>query len=67
MSSLEEIKSAIRKLTLSERGQLESWMHGWTLDDWDQAIVKDLKAGRLFDLLKAVDAEIDGNRLRELP
>lgn len=35
MSSVDEIKAAIDRLSLTERAELEKWMHGWTDDAWD--------------------------------
>jgi hypothetical protein len=67
MSTVAEIKSAIDKLSLSERGELERWLHGWTDDEWDRQIAQDAAAGRLDKLLSEVDADIEAGRLRELP
>lgn len=55
MSSVEDIKSAIIRLSLSERGELERWLHGWTNDKWDDQIASDAAAGRLDRLLAEVD------------
>jgi hypothetical protein len=67
MSTVEEIKTAIEKLTLTERGRLERWLHGWTDDEWDRQISADAKNGQLDELLRQVDAEIESGNLRELP
>jgi hypothetical protein len=67
MSTVEEIKTAIEKLTLTERGKLERWLHGWTDDEWDRQISTDAKNGRLDEILRQVDAEIESGNLRELP
>jgi hypothetical protein len=67
MSTVEEIKSAIDKLPLSERGQLERWLHGWTDDDWDRQMEADARAGRFARLIDEVDEEIRAGQLRDLP
>ena len=67
MSTVEEIKSAIEKLSISERAQLERWLHGWTDDPWDEQIKVDAAAGRLDGLLAEVDKATDSGELRELP
>ena len=58
MSTVEEIKSAIDKLSLSERAQLERLLHGWEDDDWDRQIANDASAGKLHKLIAEVDREI---------
>ena len=67
MSTVQEIKAAIEKLSLSERGELERWLHGWEDDEWDRQIAADAASGKLDELLKNVDARIDNGTLRELP
>jgi hypothetical protein len=67
MFTVEEIKTAIEKLSLPERGRLERWLHGWTDDDWDRQISADAKNGHLDKILRQVDADIESGNLRELP
>jgi hypothetical protein len=67
MSTVEEIKAAIDKLSLSERARLERILHEWTDDQWDQQMTQDAVAGRLDKLISEADADIDENRLRETP
>ena len=67
VSTVEEIKAAITKLTLSERGQLERWLHGWQDDEWDRQIADDAAAGRLDKFIEEVDRDIDADQLRDLP
>jgi hypothetical protein len=67
MSTVEEIKAAIDTLSLSERGQLERMLHGWTDDEWDRQITDDASSGRLDKLIADVDAQIDADKLRDLP
>jgi hypothetical protein len=67
MSTVEEIKAAIDKLSFEERARLERILHDWADDDWDRKIAEDARAGRLDNLLADVDAEIDSNQLKDLP
>ena len=46
MSTVEEIKEAIQKLSDEQRRELESWWHP-TYDDWDLQMDSDAKAGKL--------------------
>jgi hypothetical protein len=67
MTTVREIKEAIEKLSLAERGQLERWLHGWEDDAWDRQISADASAGKLDAMLREVDRELDSDQLRELP
>jgi hypothetical protein len=67
MSSVEEIVEAIRKLSLSERGELERRLHGWEDDEWDQQMGRDIESGRLDKVLKQVRDDIQAGRLEEGP
>jgi len=64
---VEEIKSAIERLSLTERGELVRWLHGWREDAWDRQVASDAAAGRLDALIAEVDEHIDLGELRELP
>ena len=65
--SVEEIKLAIDKLSLSDRQRLERMLHGWEDDEWDQQISRDAASGKLDELLAEVDDDIDNDRLRDIP
>ena len=67
MSTVQEIREAIEKLSMDERAQLERELHGWADDKWDQQINADAQAGKLDRLLKEVDDEVDAGRLGDLP
>ncbi len=67
MSTVQEIKAAIPKLTLEERAEVARCLHGWEDDDWDEQMKRDLAAGKLDQLLKKVDADIDGGKFSESP
>ncbi len=67
MSTVEEIKSAIEKLSPKEREKLELWLHGPDDDEWDQQMKADAAAGKLDRIIAEVDAEIDAGKLRDMP
>lgn len=67
MSTVEEIKTAIEKLSLEERGELARWLHAWKDDEWDRQMVDDAAAGRLDGLLAGIDEDIRQGRLQDLP
>lgn len=67
MSTIEEIKTAIEKLSLEERAELARWLHGWADDGWDKQMCKDLNAGRLDKLIADADAAVASRQLEDLP
>lgn len=67
MTSLDDIKAAIDKLSMEERAHLARWIHGWVDDDWDRQIANDAKRGKLDRFLAEVDEAIDGNQLQDMP
>ena len=58
MSTLQEIKAAIPKLTLEERAEVARCLHQWEDDEWDQQMKLDAAEGKLKNLLKKVDSDI---------
>ena len=67
MSTLDEIKAAIDKLSLEERADLARRLYGWQDDNWDRQIANDAKSGRLDAVLAEADEEIRAGQLRDLP
>lgn len=67
MSTVEEIKQAVQKLSLEQRAEFAKWFNDWEDDDWDREIERDVKAGKLDKLLQQVDADIEAGRLTEVP
>ena len=58
MSTVQEIKAAIPKLTLEEWAEVARCLHAWVDDAWDLQIKADLASGKLAKLLARVDADI---------
>ncbi len=67
MSTVQEIKAAIPKLTLDERAEVARCLHQWEDDDWDKQMKSDLSAGKLDKVLKKVDSDIASGKFSDLP
>ena len=50
MSTVQEIESAIEKLSLEERAGLIAKLCGWSEDDWDRRMKADAAAGKFAKL-----------------
>ncbi len=58
MNSVEEIKSAVAKLSREELSAFRNWFQEYDSDAWDKEIAEDIAAGK-FDILA-------GEALRDL-
>jgi len=67
MSTVDEIKAAIEKLSEKERREIARFASGWEDDAWDRQIQQDFDTGKLDALLKEVDDDIAKGRLEEGP
>lgn len=56
--SLAEIKTAIQNLSLEERAELATWLHGWENDDWDEQMKRDIGSGKLDSVLHEIEEDI---------
>lgn len=56
MSTVEEIKTAIGRLSLEERAEITAELCGWTDDDWDRQMKSDAAAGKFSKLNREADA-----------
>lgn len=56
MNTVEEIKSAIGKLSLEARAEMLAELCGWADDDWDRQMKADAAAGKFASLNRAADA-----------
>jgi hypothetical protein len=66
MSTVEEIKSAIRRLSLPERAELVADLRGWTDDDWDRQMKTDAAAGKFASLDQEAEAAFAAGETRPL-
>ncbi len=55
MSTVEEIRTAIQKLSLEERAQIAAELCGWTDDEWDRQMRDNAAAGRFSVLNREAD------------
>jgi len=68
MSTVEEIQSAIEKLSLSERGRIAHWFNGWEDDGWDKQMAEDFGSGGRYErVADRVNDEINRGPLTDLP
>ncbi len=68
MTKVEEIRSAIEKLTPRERAELNALLQNWTEDDWDRQMAADSVAGGKLDKLhQDAQAEAQAGKLRDFP
>lgn len=67
MSTLQEIKEAIPKLTQEERAEVARFLHRWEEDDWDEQMRGDIAAGKLNTLLSEVDKNVAEGKLLDPP
>jgi hypothetical protein len=65
--SVQEIKEAVRHLSLEERAEVAACLHSWSDDEWDEKMKRDLASGKLDKILVQVDADIAKNRIRGRP
>ena len=67
MSTVQEIKDAIERLSFEQRAELAAWLHGWKDDEWDRQMKRDVANGKLDNVLREVDDDIRAGRLRDMP
>ncbi len=67
MTSVEEIKDAIRRLPATDRQRIADWFDDAREEEWDARIAADAKSGALDDILREVDRDIEAGLLRPLP
>ena len=58
MSTLTEIQQAITRLPALEQRRLARWFEEELEEAWDAQIEKDVKAGRLDDVIAQAEADI---------
>jgi hypothetical protein len=56
MSTVEEIRTAIERLSLEERAQIIAELCGWTDDDWDRQMKADAAGAKFSALNREADA-----------
>ena len=66
MSTIEEIKQAIGKLSLEDRAELLASLNDWPDDDWDRQMKVDAAAGKFTEINNKADAEFQAGKTRVL-
>lgn len=65
--TVQEIKEAVRHLSLEERAEVAAYLHSWDDDKWDEQMKHDLATGKLNTLLSQIDADITENKTLDMP
>jgi BioD-like phosphotransacetylase family protein len=57
--SIQELETAIKKLSTKELARLTTWLIDYHEQIWDQQIEDDLDSGKLDQLLDEIDSEYE--------
>jgi len=63
---LEDIKAAIQRLPAKEFRTLAAWMADYEQERWDGEIERDLKSGRLDELIKSALDDIKNGEFKDM-
>ena len=66
MSTVEEIRTAIERLSLEERAQIIAELCGWSDDDWNRQMKADGAAGKFASLNREAEAADAAGQTRPL-
>jgi hypothetical protein len=64
--SVEELESAVSKLSASELGRFSDWFAKFAADQWDRQIEKDIQDGRFEDAGKRADKNFEAGHCKPL-
>ena len=67
MSTVQEIKQAVRKLPLRDRLKVVKWVAKFEGDEWDKAMDKDAASGKLDFLVREAKEALKKGRLQPFP
>jgi hypothetical protein len=67
MSTVQEIKQAVRKLPLSKRLKVVKWVTAFDNDEWDKEMSKDASSGKLNFLVREGKEALKKGRLQPFP
>jgi hypothetical protein len=68
MSTVKEIQSAIESLSPAENRELLDWLEARRERSWDAQLAADSQpGGRMEDLLREIDADIDAGKVTAFP
>ena len=66
MSTVEDIRTAIQRLSLEERAQITAGLCGWTDDEWDCQMRDDAARGKFAALNQEADSAQAAGQTRPL-
>lgn len=64
--SVEDLESAILRLSAEELARFSAWFEQFMADQWDRQIEEDIKAGRLDAAGKRADEDFEAGRCSSL-
>jgi hypothetical protein len=64
--SIEDLESAISRLSAEELARFSAWFEQFMADQWDRQIDEDIKAGRLDAAAKRADEDFETGRCTPL-
>lgn len=64
--TVEEIESAIERLSEAELEKLADWFEDFQARNWDKQIEQDLQNGRLKSLIEQAEKDYAAGRIQEL-
>jgi hypothetical protein len=64
--SVEEIESAVSKLSATELTRFSKWFEEFAADEWDRQIEEDIRAGRLDAAGKRADEHFESGQCTPL-
>ena len=67
MSTVQEIKEAVRKLPVGKRLKVVKWITAFESDEWDKAIAKDAARGKLDFLVREGKEACKKGKLQPFP
>jgi len=67
MSTVQEIKQAVRKLPLNKRLKVVKWVTAFDNDEWDKEIAQDAASGKLDFLVREGKEALKKGRLQLFP
>jgi hypothetical protein len=64
--SVEELQSAVERLSPEEMARFSEWFEDFVADQWDRQIEADIRAGRLDAAGKEADEDFEAGRCTPL-
>ena len=64
--SVQELESAVAKLSQSELATFTEWFEEFVAQGWDKQLEEDVRAGKLDHLAKKADEDFDSGRCTPL-